>query len=265
MTVLELKQKELDRILALIELGDLSLIPVKDDLEADIAVIKLQETGNNVQVLSPDDLETGTLQVETATVVGTITTSGNAAVVFTSAHTTGSPISLSVAVLEGDDPTAVAGKIKTALGNNANIAAKFTISGTGAAVVVTAKDYYGNDSTLNISIDNDTCVGLTTAATSANTTAGVAASDVLEISTGKVFCTGDVEGLTLQLPAAANVVGQEITIKKVDSGAGGITITTNSTEKIDGQDTYVLDDQYDVVTVVSDGSNFHITSKIVAD
>jgi hypothetical protein len=112
-------------------------------------------------------------QVETATAVGTISTSGNAAVIVTAAGMTGSPITLSVAVLENDTASQVAAKIITALGLNAVIAALFTIGGTGATVTLTNKSYAADDNTLNISIDNDTCVGLTTAGTSANTTAGV--------------------------------------------------------------------------------------------
>lgn len=115
----------------------------------------------------------GALQVETATVVGTVTGSGNASVIVTAAGMAGSPITVAVAVLVGDTPAVVGGKIRTALGLNATIAAFFTISGTGAEVVLTRKVPAANDATLNIAIDNDTSTGLTPAAASANTTAGV--------------------------------------------------------------------------------------------
>lgn len=70
---------------------------------------------------------------------------------------------------------------------------------------------------------------------------------------GVIVCT---------LPAAALMKGQRITFKKMDAGAGSITLTTNGTETIDGTNdpTLVLSGagtQYDVLTILSDGSNWH--------
>ena len=113
-------------------------------------------------------------QVETATVVGTISTAGNATVIVTCTGMTGSPKTISVAVALSDDAAAVAGKIRTALAADSAVAALFNVSGTGADVVLTRKVPAANITNLNISIDNGTCAGLTTAATSADTTAGVA-------------------------------------------------------------------------------------------
>jgi len=129
----------------------------------------------------------GTAQVETATAAGTITTAGNASVVVTSAGMTGSPITLTVAVALSDTATLWAAKVRTALNANAVIAARFTVGGSTTAISLTRKAtstytlngtsvpvYPATDATLNISLDNGTCTGITTAATSANTTAGVA-------------------------------------------------------------------------------------------
>lgn len=115
----------------------------------------------------------GTAQVETATAVGTVTGSGNATVVVTAAALTGSPKTIAVAVTNGDSAATVAGKIRTALAADADVAAAFTVGGSSTTVVLTAIIKAANDTTLNISIDNGTCTGLTTAATSSNTTAGV--------------------------------------------------------------------------------------------
>lgn len=116
----------------------------------------------------------GVFQVETATVIGTVTGSGNATVVVTAAGMTGSPITVPVAVLNTDTAAIVGGKIRAELALNAVIAAFFTIGGTTTAVVLTRVQSAADDATLNISIDNGTCTGLTTAATSTNATAGVA-------------------------------------------------------------------------------------------
>lgn len=139
-------------------------------------------------------LTAGTAQVETATAAGTITASGNATVVVTSARVTGSPLTVSVAVVNGDTAATWAGKVRTALAANTAIADFFDVSGSTTAIVLTSKQaIYANDATLNISLANGTCTGITTAATSANTTAGVAGA-ILTNSTGDAK---DFEGVTL--------------------------------------------------------------------
>jgi len=115
----------------------------------------------------------GTKQVETATVIGTITSAGgNATVVVTGAYISGSPVTVSVTVILADDASAVAGKIRSALAFNVAITDQYGISGTGADVVLTDHSARANDTTLNISIDNGTCTGLTSAPTSVDTTPG---------------------------------------------------------------------------------------------
>lgn len=129
----------------------------------------------------------GTLQVETATAAGTITGSGNASVVVTADGVTGSPVTVPVAVLNTDTAATWAGKVRTALGLNAAITAVYTVGGSTTGITLTRIAPAANDSTLNISLDNGTCTGITTAATSANTTAGVvgpSAGDVIVIEDG---------------------------------------------------------------------------------
>lgn len=115
----------------------------------------------------------GVFQVETATAAGTVTTAGNASVVVTAAGMTGSPITVTAAVALNDTANAIATAIRAALNANAVIAAFFTVSGATSAVILTRKSSAANDATMNIAIADGTSVGVTTAATSANTTAGV--------------------------------------------------------------------------------------------
>jgi hypothetical protein len=100
---------------------------------------------------------------------------GNATVIVTASGMTGTPETVSVAVVASDNATAVAGKIKTALGLNAHVNGFFTIGGTGADVVLTVKTKAADDSSMNIDVDNGTCTGLTDEPTSTHTLAGVAA------------------------------------------------------------------------------------------
>lgn len=117
----------------------------------------------------------GTKQVETATAAGTATGNGNVTATVTAANVTGSPLATTVAILLSDTPTVWAGKVRTALGNVTAIAKRFTIGGTGADITLTAKRAAANDGTLNLALANGSpSPGITPAASSANTTAGVA-------------------------------------------------------------------------------------------
>jgi len=113
-----------------------------------------------------------TKQIETATVVGSITQSGNASVTVTAYGMNNSPKAFSVAVTMSDTASIVAGLIRSALAFDTDVSALFLVSGTGADVVLTRHVAAANDSTLNIAIANGTCTGLTAAPTSTNTLAG---------------------------------------------------------------------------------------------
>jgi hypothetical protein len=138
-------------------------------------------------VASGTTFAAGAPQVETATAAGTITVSGNATVTVTSAGMTGSPLAISVPVLEGDTASVWAAKIRTALSENQAVSGRFDVSGTGTSIILTRKTntvggvvlyQAGNDETLNIALANGTSTGITTAAASANTTTGVNSSGV---------------------------------------------------------------------------------------
>ena len=114
------------------------------------------------------------IQIETATVIvaTTIGTSGNASVIITSAYMTGSPKTFSVAVVSGDDASAVGLKIRNVLVYDAAVSTEFVVSGATDKVILTAHVAKANDTTLNIATDNSTCTGLTAAPNSANTQTG---------------------------------------------------------------------------------------------
>jgi hypothetical protein len=70
------------------------------------------------------------------------------------------------------------------------------------------------------------------------------------------------EPLTTLLPGAATVSGQQYKVKKIDSSANAATISTTSSQTIDGSLTYVLATQYKSATVQSDGSNWWVTAEV---
>ena len=195
---------------------------------------------SNGSTSGSDTWTAGTAQVETATAAGTITLAGNASVVVTAAGMTGSPKTISVPVLLNDTAAQWAEKARTALAADAVIAALFTVGGTSASIVLTRKPtstftvgaetvniYPANDSTLNISLDNGTCTGITTAATSANTTAGVATSGAkIYDGDGK-----DFEGVTL---SAISTQGVKSILIQTSASAQNKVLASSGNSEIGG-------------------------------
>ena len=156
----------------------------------------------------------GNAQVETATAAGTVSAAGNATITVTSAGMAGSPKAISVAVANSDTPTLWAAKVRTALAADTAVGGRFTISGATTAIVLTRKPTYvvsgdithhvhpATDATLNVAIATGTATGITAAATSADTTAGVATTGVL-IYDGDAK---DFEGTTI--PTMTSIAGE---------------------------------------------------------
>ena len=124
----------------------------------------------------------GIAQVETSTIVGTITGDGDARCITTCDGMTGNPITTDVAVVTGDTPQAVAVKIAAGLNAVGNITAKFAIASAGATVILTRLAAAANDATMNLDVNNESCTGLTDAPTSANTRAGAASTTIASVS-----------------------------------------------------------------------------------
>lgn len=146
----------------------------------------------------------GAAQVETATAAGTASASGDVTVTVTSAGMTGSPLAVTVPILNGDTASVWAGKVRTALAANATIAERFTVSGSTTGIILTRKPgqvltdgvntvnlYLATDATLNIALAGP--AGVTAAATSANTTAGTVTSGVFILDGD----AKDFEGVTI--------------------------------------------------------------------
>jgi hypothetical protein len=130
----------------------------------------------------------GNAQLETATIIAAsgATSNGTMTLVLTSDGMTGSPLNIDVALTTTAHTTAalIAAAARTALSANATVAARFTVGGTGADITLerianTVSDlplYYADDATINLAIPGG--LGVTAAATSTSTTAGVASSGV---------------------------------------------------------------------------------------
>ena len=82
------------------------------------------------------------------------------------------------------------------------------------------------------------------------------ANSTSTISNDITLATAGSAGITLTLPAAAS--GKVVTVKKVDTGAGNVTLDPPGSVTIDGAATKVLYHQYETMTCVSDGTNWFI-------
>ena len=165
----------------------------------------------------------GTAQVETATVVAAAgcTSNGTCSLTFTSAAVTGSPLTVVVQLTTASNSaTLVAAALAAGLAANTAIAAVWTVTSSGADIIITRKSdangyKYANESGTNIAIPAG--LGITAAPTSANTTAGVVSSGVRVLDgDGK-----DFEGVTLV--SMARLYSLEVNVTSGTAGAGNGT------------------------------------------
>ena len=181
----------------------------------------------DTETLIPTITGAGVNQVETATAAGTITASGNATVVVTGDDIVGSPLTVSVAVLNTDTAATWAGKVRTALGAVTAITSLYTVGGATTAISLTRIVKRYNDSTLNISLANGTCTGITAAPTSVGTTAGINPAKCWRIS-GTTYAGDDFEGV--DFPTVNGFQGFQV---RHTGGIGIFDITTTSGEFAD--------------------------------
>jgi hypothetical protein len=64
--------------------------------------------------------------------------------------------------------------------------------------------------------------------------------------------------LTITLPTAVGVIGKKFTIKKAENTIYSVTVATTGGQLIDAAANYVIENPYEAITVVSDGSGWHI-------
>jgi hypothetical protein len=73
-----------------------------------------------------------------------------------------------------------------------------------------------------------------------------------------VACNATSGAMTITLRAASGLTGYVVAVKKTDASANAVTIDGNSSETIDGATTKVISKRYDSLSLVCDGSNWHI-------
>ena len=194
---------------------------------------------NQVETLTLSGVSIATrAQVETATIAGAITASGagNATITVTGSLIVGSPLAVSVAVANSDSAATVAGKVRTALGLQTGITASYTVGGSSATVNLTKKTPFTfTDSTLNIASANGTCVGLTAAPTSANTTTGQAATGILNIIVTAAGMANSPKTVPVTIAASDTTAQQTVKVVAAlvaDADVNGFFVPTGTTTVI---------------------------------
>lgn len=86
----------------------------------------------------------------------------------------------------------------------------------------------------------------------------ITADTTLTTSYTVVLCDASAGAITLTLPAASANTGRMYHIKKIDSSGNAVTVDANANETIDGGLTAVVGEQYETITIVCDGSNWHV-------
>lgn len=159
-----------------------------------------------------------TAQVESITIGSGATTDGDVTVTITAAGMTGSPKAVTVAVLTGDDAPTVAGKVRTALVDDTDVSGFFTVSGTGADIVLTTQEVAITDATMNIAVTGGT-TGVPDVVTSTTIQEGTNPS-VVNLPDGKVAKDNSLFVTVQGAIQAPGINYEEITD---ESGVIGIT------------------------------------------
>ncbi|MEM2352056.1 MAG: hypothetical protein QXT26_06580, partial [Thermoproteota archaeon] len=76
-----------------------------------------------------------------------------------------------------------------------------------------------------------------------------------------ILCDCSSSAITVTLPSASGISGRIFRIVKIDSTLNTVTVLPYGSEKINNGSQYVIDQQYEGVSIVSDGSNWFVLSK----
>jgi hypothetical protein len=112
-------------------------------------------------------------QIITATIVGSISGSGNASITVTALGMNNSPKNILVPVLIGDSNVVVALKVAESLAIDTDVQSFFLVSNSTNTVILKACTASANDLTMNMASDNGSCTGLTPQPTSTITQVGI--------------------------------------------------------------------------------------------
>ena len=164
-----------------------------------------------------------------------------------------------------DDTLALGDGEAFVLGSNGaqdlSISTAITVAGLTAAepkIVLTD----GSDGDITLTPGT---TGLTRLIAGAPTVTAKTTTATLTVAEGGIITVTTAVAWIATLPAAFGNAGLWYTFKKTDAAANALTIDGSGVETIDGAATNAtVDAQYDTMTIVCDGSNWHIIAKEIA-
>lgn len=131
----------------------------------------------------------------------------------------------------------------------------------GTNITLTVSDSGGSDEVsvtiAGVSVSGYALKGANTDITSIGGLGFQAKSINYTMLSGDTFCaaTGGVSGIAITIPAAAGPGARLIAVKKVDAGAGAVTVTAAGGDTIDGSGTKALASLNSTVVLLSDGTS----------
>lgn len=190
-----------------------------------------------------------------STAVGTFTVDANGRLTAASdVNIDGSSISNNTITFSANAGADQAVTLGQTLEISGGVAANTTMSATNIATI----DVKYDNQTIGLS--NDQLIvkdsGVTEAKRQRTVDSSFSNGEVISSDINLVDATAG--SILLNLPAPPVSAGRLLYIKKTDSSSNTVTIDQNSSETIDGGTQYLLYNQYEAVTLICDGTNWHV-------
>jgi hypothetical protein len=190
-----------------------------------------------------------------STAVGTFTVDANGRLTAASdVNIDGSSISNNTITFSANAGPDQAVTLGQTLEISGGVAANTTMSATNIATI----DVKYDNQTIGLS--NDQLIvkdaGVTEAKRQRTVDSSFSNGEVISSDINLVDATAG--NILINLPAPPVSAGRLLYIKKIDSSSNTVTIDQNSSETIDGGTQYLLYNQYEAVTLICDGTNWHV-------
>ena len=158
----------------------------------------------------------------------------------------------SISVIYSDDVDTQGTEIASALGSRTSDSIGIDVDG-GAFDYYLYPAYIREGANITFTVDGDTLSIAGSAGSSSLTVVTKTGNYTATTSDDVILCNGT---FTITLYTASGNTGKVLHIKNI--GTGTTTVDGHSTETMDGELSFDIENQYDAMMIVSDGTNWHI-------